>query len=339
MPQAAGSRRRDPILRGFEESQVRHGRTGVGDEDATTAAAARTALVDTLDWLEGVVIGYNLCPFAEAPMLRDQLSIEVVSGDDETEILARVLGACLELRTDPNGDENETDETDTDPRGTALVVCPDLHPTDFEAYLEVYDVLVEGVLPDHDPGGSLQIAPFHPMFVFGDSDGGGNDDDDNIDDDAIDHYTNRSPHPTFHVLREAEVARAVTALEGNAERVWKRNVDLLRALEELFVDGGGVEEEEEEYDDGDDDDDEGGTGRGGGTLGDPAALLRTVFLRGKTGLTPSAPTEEETADLPSSSSRGGCPFTEPMKPSPASVIEAYDGKVQRLLRDFRKRVY
>ena len=89
----------------------------------------------TLDWVQGVVIGLNLCPFAEKPFRSKQLYMEVLPGIDENEILSRVLGECLVRQTKP---------------GTSLMICPDLYPKKFDAFLQVYNILNEGVLVDYD---------------------------------------------------------------------------------------------------------------------------------------------------------------------------------------------
>ena len=69
--------------------------------------------------------------------------------------------------------------------------------------------------------GNVQVAPFHPLFQFEGSDL-----------DGIDNYTNRSPYPIFHLLREDEVAQAVDQLDGDAGKVWKRNIGLLEAMQQ-----------------------------------------------------------------------------------------------------------
>lgn len=165
-------------------------------------------LQHTLDWVQGVVIGLNLCPFAEKPFRSKQLYMEVINGIDENEILSRVLGECLVRQTKP---------------GTSLMICPDLYPQKFDAFLQVYNILNEGVLVDYDLTDDIQVAPFHPLFEF---EGSGSD--------GVDNYTNRSPYPIFHILREEDVGRAVDLLDGDASRVWRRNVDLLEALGDVL---------------------------------------------------------------------------------------------------------
>ena len=160
----------------------------------------------TLDWVEGVVIGLNLCPFAEKPFLQDNLRLEVIEGTDQVDILSRVLAECLVRQKR---------------KGTSLMICPDLFPTNFLSFLEVHNMLQDGVLKDNDLTDDIQIAPFHPLFEF---EGSGAD--------GIDNFTNRSPFPIFHILREEEVGVAVDALQGDASKVWNRNVKLLEELDE-----------------------------------------------------------------------------------------------------------
>ena len=268
----------------------------------------RKALVDTLDWLENVVIGYNLCPFAEKPLLKQELAIRVVVGTDEMEILAAILEESLRL-SQPSAS------------GTALVVCPDLAPNNFLAYLEVYNMFVEGVLPDQDLQRDLQIAPFHPLFVFGDEEDEDEMEEDNENykrvasilgsDDSIDNYTNRSPHPTFHVLREAEVEKAVDALGGNAETVWKRNIDLLRAMEDVFVATNHPSRQQQQQQEND-------------------ALLRSVFLKGTADryIEGNNNARQQQAGK---SKTDSCPFAKQ-----SEQIRGFQHQILTLLQEFRK---
>ncbi|KAL3893267.1 MAG: hypothetical protein SGARI_008279 [Bacillariaceae sp.] len=161
-------------------------------------------------------MGFNLCPFAKPSFVKGQIRIEVAHGENPTDILAHVVEECWKLQ----GDNKE---------GTTLVLCPDLFPDDFEEFLAILNVLEEGILEDLNLSDELQIAPFHPLFVFGDA-----DDDGDGNEDAIGSYTNRAPYPIFHILREEEVSKAVEALEGDAAKVWKRNIALLQSLDDEF---------------------------------------------------------------------------------------------------------
>lgn len=133
------------------------------------------------------------------------MNLEVVRGTDQLDILTQVLGECLVRK---------------DRAGTSLMICPDLFPSNFISFLEVYNMLTDGVLEDNDLEEDIQIAPFHPLFEFEGSEG------------KIDNLTNRSPYPIFHILRNEEVTVAVEALKGDSRKVWKRNVELLEQLEE-----------------------------------------------------------------------------------------------------------
>lgn len=165
----------------------------------------------TRDWFERIVVGWNLCPFADRPNREGNLKLEIVRGTNEEEILATVLGEAI-VRQDRSG--------------TTLVIAPECCPTSFEDYLAYCTALEEDLLPRHGLENDLQIAPFHPLFEFADSTG-------------ADVWTNRSPYPTFHILREEEVSVAVDKLDGDSSKVWKRNIELLQDLEEVL--GGGDE--------------------------------------------------------------------------------------------------
>jgi len=162
---------------------------------------------ETLSWVKRVVIGWNLCPFADFPLKNNLLSIKVVRGDDDAAVLAAITAELFSRADSP---------------GTTLVVAPECHPNDFISYLDVVADAEE--LLESDDTMDLQIAPFHPLFEFADSKG-------------ISTYTNRSPYPMFHLLREVEVAKAVDKLNGDASIVWQRNIDLLEDLEKTLDDG------------------------------------------------------------------------------------------------------
>jgi hypothetical protein len=192
--------------------------------ESATTSGDYPIVVNTLDWLQNVVMGLNLCPFAKPSFVRDQINIQVVHGGNPTDALAHVVEECWKLK----GDDKE---------GTALVVCPDLYPDDFEEFLGILNVLEEGIMEDLELSEDLQIAPFHPLFVFGDQEedsGEVNGSKEKNVEDAISSYTNRAPYPMFHILREMEISKAVESLGGDASKVWKRNIELLQSMEDEF---------------------------------------------------------------------------------------------------------
>lgn len=167
---------------------------------------------ETLSWVRRVVVGWNLCPFADRPLREGTLRVHTVRGTDEETILGAVLGEMLVRKDMP---------------GTTLVIAPECYPDDFEEYFSYIQALEEDLMNEYELHGHVQVAPFHPLFEFA---GSGKD--------GIDNYTNRSPYPMFHILREVEVEEAVEKLGGDAGQVWRRNVDLMENFQEkLGVEG------------------------------------------------------------------------------------------------------
>ena len=167
------------------------------DDDSIVAATRR--------WLERAVIGLNLCPFAKAVHVKEQVRY-VVSNATTPEQLLETLMDELQRLSDTSPEQVDT---------TLLI-----HPfvlNDFEDYnefLDVADVAVEDMQLD----GELQVASFHPDYQFADSDA--ND---------ISNYTNRAPYPILHLLREDSIARAVEAFP-EAEEIFEKNIATMEKL-------------------------------------------------------------------------------------------------------------
>jgi hypothetical protein len=160
---------------------------------------------EVLSWVRRVIIGINLCPFAEKPLRQDRIRVQVVRGDNNETILSSVLDELIARTTTP---------------GTTLVVCPEYYPDDFESFLDLNELIEEGLIKDDDTfDGVLQVVPFHPLFQFEGSQPS-----------SIDNWTNRSPYPLFHILREDEVSRAVDQLQGDSGKVWRRNLEVMQQL-------------------------------------------------------------------------------------------------------------
>jgi uncharacterized protein len=101
-------------------------------------------------------------------------------------------------------------------RETTLLI----HPWVLADFIEYNDFLevCEATVAELDLEGELQVASFHPQYQFAES-----------QPDDIENYTNRSPYPMLHLLREASVERAVEAV-GDGEEIYRRNIRTLRAL-------------------------------------------------------------------------------------------------------------
>ncbi|WP_061541574.1 DUF1415 domain-containing protein [Collimonas fungivorans] len=160
-------------------------------------------------WLERAVIGLNLCPFAKAVFIKDQIRYVVSTAQSPEELLADLMAELEFLqRADPEAVD------------TTLLIHPDALRDflDYNDFLDVADAAVD----DLGLEGEIQVASFHPEYQFAGSD---------IDD--ISNYTNRAPYPTLHLLREISVERAVDAFPDAAD-IFDKN---MRTLEQLGLDG------------------------------------------------------------------------------------------------------
>ncbi|MCG3760723.1 DUF1415 family protein [Vibrio cincinnatiensis] len=136
-------------------------------------------------WLNDVVIGLNLCPFAAKPQRNKQIKIHVSQAQSEEALLQDILDQLLEL------DTKEPEELET-----TLVVVPHLLAdfTDYNFYID----WVEALIRQQDWEGIFQVATFHPDYCFA---GTQPDDDENL--------TNRSPYPIFHLIREESMEKVL----------------------------------------------------------------------------------------------------------------------------------
>ena len=162
-------------------------------------------IADTMRWLERAVIGLNLCPFAKAVVARGQVRC-VLSDATTPETLLETLGEELLLLRDTPAAQLDT----------TLVVHPHVLGDflDYNDFLDQADALVEALELD----GVLQVASFHPDYMFAGSEPG-----------DIENCTNRAPYPTLHLLREDSVARAVEAFP-DTDAIVDRNIETLRKL-------------------------------------------------------------------------------------------------------------
>lgn len=162
-------------------------------------------LASTRLWLEKAVIGLNLCPFAKAVYVKNQVRL-VVSHARHADDLLEELDKELDLLVATPAEEIDT---------TLLI-----HPTLFDDFLDFNDFLeiAEGVVDEHELEGVIQLASFHPKFQF-----------DGTEPDDISNYTNRAPFAMLHLLREESVERAVEAFP-EAEAIFEQNIETLEKL-------------------------------------------------------------------------------------------------------------
>jgi uncharacterized protein len=168
-------------------------------------AKAETIIAATQVWLEKAVIGLNLCPFAKAVHVKKQIRY-VVSAATTPEALLEEL--MTELRILQDADPEKID--------TTLLIHPYVLTDflDFNDFLDTVDI----VTAEPEFGDEFQIASLHPHYQFA-----GTAPDD------IENYTNRSPYPTLHLLREESVDRAVAAFP-DADQIVDNNIETLKKL-------------------------------------------------------------------------------------------------------------
>ena len=171
-------------------------------------------------WVESFVVDMNLCPYAKRELIKNRVRFVLTAVETEEELLI-VLQAELELLHGDSAIET-----------TLLIHAKVLQVfDDYNQFLNHADKLLQQMGFE----GVYQIASFHPHYQFG-----GTDPDD------AENYTNRSPYPMLHIIREDSIARAI-ADSPNAEQIPVRNIELmnqlgqdkLQALMQACIDGGG----------------------------------------------------------------------------------------------------
>lgn len=170
-----------------------------------TDGAYQRIIDDTRSWVERAVIGLNLCPFAKAVHVKNQIRYAVSDATDAEGVLTDLESELLLIS---QADPNQID--------TTLLVLPDALG-DFYEFNDFEDN-TERLLKRMRLVGDLQVATFHPDFQFADT-----------EPDDIENCTNRSPHPILHLLREDSIDRAVEAFSDAAE-IYERNISTLQRL-------------------------------------------------------------------------------------------------------------
>ncbi|WOH38491.1 DUF1415 domain-containing protein [Thalassotalea fonticola] len=150
-------------------------------------------------WVDEIIIGLNFCPFAKKEFVQNTIAYPVVRNVDLASALQSLLEECKHLDEHPELE-------------TTLVIYPENFQY-FYDYLELVN-MAENLMVAEGYEGVYQIASFHPDYVFN---GVAEDDESN--------FTNRSPFPILHIIREASMDRAVNA-HPDPEGIPDRNIEL-----------------------------------------------------------------------------------------------------------------
>ena len=169
------------------------------------ADTAPDVVAETRAWIEKFVIGLGLCPFPAAPFNAGRVGVSVCDQDDTDGVYQAFLTALFELFT---SDPSELE--------TSLLVVPQ-GLASFDDYLDMLEMLQLAVR-EAGAEGMVQVASFHPDYRFADA---------AADDPA--NFTNRSPYPMFHLIREDGLAAALESV-ADPDAIPARNIARLRGL-------------------------------------------------------------------------------------------------------------
>jgi len=164
------------------------------DQDITTATRA---------WLKSFIIEYSICPFAKRELERGSIYFSISHDTEIEQCLLHLMLECDRLDTEPSIE-------------TTLLIYADAF-AEFDDYLDFVEI-AESLLTEQGYEGTYQLASFHPNYCFQGSD---------LDDAA--NYTNRSPYPMLHLLRETSIEQAV-ANHPDPESIPQHNIELTRKL-------------------------------------------------------------------------------------------------------------
>ena len=154
-------------------------------------------------WLESVVIELNLCPFAKRELINDRVRFAKTDARTDVQLLQALEAELEHLSATPAVE-------------TTLLIHRHVLE-DFADYNQFLG-LADGLLEQMDLLGVFQIASFHPDYQFADTQA-----------DDAENYTNRSPYPLLHILREDSLARAIKHT-SDVDQIPLRNIQKMNQL-------------------------------------------------------------------------------------------------------------
>ena len=156
-------------------------------------------------WLDNIVVGLNLCPFARPVVASAGMRINICESDQLRPVAETFMAELKLIAQSPESDI-----------ATSLLVLPNAF-TDFEEYLSFVEN-AEDLIEEMDLAGIIQLASFHPDYLFAGE-----------PPESVGHFTNRSPYPLIHFLRETMMDRALEDFP-NPEAIPQRNIQTLQAI-------------------------------------------------------------------------------------------------------------
>ncbi len=171
-------------------------------------------------WVETLIVGMNLCPFAKRELVKNRVRFTVTEATTDDELMTALQSELEFLDSDPSVE-------------TTLLIHPKVLQ-DFDDYNQFLN-FADRFLAQLRFGGVYQIASFHPDYQFNGTDPG-----------DAENYTNRSPYPLLHLLREESLERVIADHPGT-DQIPVRNIELmnhvgqdkLRTIIQACLDGSG----------------------------------------------------------------------------------------------------
>jgi hypothetical protein len=167
------------------------------------AGIIKNSIITTQRWIQSFVVELNLCPFAQHVTVRDVIRYTACANESLQDILHAL--------------HEEMDWLDSDPETETSFLILTSGMKDFSDFNDCL-AMAQELLVMMNWVGRYQLVGFHPHHQF-----------DGTDPDDAENYTNRSPYPMVHILRESSVTQAVDAT-ANIALIPKRNTDTLNQL-------------------------------------------------------------------------------------------------------------
>jgi hypothetical protein len=156
-------------------------------------------ILKTQQWLEEIIIGLNFCPFAKKEFVNNTIHYQLCGAKKIASALEELAKQCKKLVEEPSIE-------------TTLLIFNEAFKS-FESYLDLLDY-ANDLLVELGYEGKFQLASFHPDYYF-----------EGEPFDAASNYTNRSPLPTLHLIREASMEKVLSVYK-NPEQIPSNNIEL-----------------------------------------------------------------------------------------------------------------
>lgn len=163
----------------------------------------KKVIQQTKNWVQKFVIGLNLCPFAAQPFNNNAIKYCLCHGVSVEQHLHQLVDNLTHLDADPEVE-------------TSLLIYPEAYQQ-FDDFLDLLE-LANHLLDDLNYSGTYQLASFHPKYCF-----------DGCQQNDASNFSNRSPWPMLHLIRESSVEKAI-AHYPNIEQLPQKNIKKLEAI-------------------------------------------------------------------------------------------------------------